>query len=83
MYPHMVTLHCRGHNHNIFLIYRKALSKDLLIIQNEDRILMAFCSHNTSCFTEVTLTYEQGALVENGTLRPQLWTISQFFDFHC
>lgn len=29
-----------------------------IIIQTEERIIMAFCSHND----EVTLTYEQGAL---------------------
>lgn len=37
-----------------------------IIIQNEDRILMAFCSHNTSCFAEVSLAY--GALMDKMAL---------------
>lgn len=54
-----------------------------IIIQNEDRILMAFCSHNTSCFAEVSLTYEHEALMEkwhSETTDVDNFTI---FDVHC
>lgn len=63
------------HTVDILISAEQRLACNEIIIQNEERIIMAFCSHNT----EVTLTYEQGALRQNGTLTT---VINNFTIFH-
>lgn len=67
MYAHMVTLHCRGHDHDVLWKQRKSTEQRSADNMKYDRYTDRAEGQYGGYFTEVTLTWEPPARKQNCT----------------